>query len=74
MKTVFITDIDPPPPTAEEMEASNRRNRETVALWVFNDNFEENGFLHGPNWATVKKEFMKTNPYFEQSIEEPSTA
>jgi hypothetical protein len=52
-------------PTAEEMEEGNRRAREAVALWVFNDNYEENGFLHAANWATVKKEFMKTNPYFE---------
>jgi hypothetical protein len=52
-------------PTAEEMEAGNRRIRETVALWMFNDNFEENGFLHSEKWAETKKEFMKTNPYFE---------
>jgi hypothetical protein len=60
---MFITDIDPP--TAEEMEAGNRRSRETVALWMHNDNFEENGFLHSANWAETKKGFMKTNPYFE---------
>ena len=57
----FITDLDKP--TAEESEASNRRSRETVPLWVFNDNFEENGFLHSANWAETKKEFMKSNPY-----------
>lgn len=60
-----FTDIDPPMPTAEEMEAGNRRSREAVALWAWADNFEENGFLHSANWAATKKEFMKTNPYFE---------
>ena len=40
-----FTDIDPPMPTAEEMEECNRRTRETVALWMFNDNFEENALL-----------------------------
>jgi hypothetical protein len=50
-------------PTAEEMEEGNRRTRELVALWMFNDNFEENGFLHSENWAETKKQFMKTNPW-----------
>lgn len=59
--TTFITDLDKP--NAEESEASSRASREMVALWIWNDNFEENGFLHSLRWTTVKKEFMKTNPY-----------
>jgi hypothetical protein len=50
-------------PTAEEMEEGNRRVRERVALWVWNDNWSENGFLHSAKWAETKKEFMKSNPY-----------
>lgn len=50
-------------PTALEMEEGNRRTRESYALWMFNDNFEENGFLHSEKWAETKKEFMKTNPW-----------
>jgi hypothetical protein len=65
MKTVFITDIDPPMPTAERMEADNRRSRESYGLWMHSDNFEENGFLHSAKWPATKKEFMKTNPHFE---------
>jgi hypothetical protein len=63
MSSYTVTDVDPPMPTAAEMEEGNRRSREMVALWFFSDNFSENGFLHSANWATVKKEFMKTNPW-----------
>ena len=38
-----ITDLDKP--TAEESEADNRRTRELVALWFFDDNFEERALL-----------------------------
>jgi hypothetical protein len=49
--------------TAEEKEENNRRIRESYALWFFDDNWSENEFLHSADWATVKKEFMKTNPW-----------
>jgi hypothetical protein len=32
-------------PGAEEMEANNRRIRESYALWWADDNFEENALL-----------------------------
>lgn len=30
---------------AEEMEANNRRIRESYPLWMFDDNYEENALL-----------------------------
>ena len=44
-------------PTAEEMEANNRRMREMVALWMWNDNFEENALL-------VREERARVRHYF----------
>jgi len=44
-------------PTAEEMEANNRRMREMVALWMWNDNFEENALL-------VREERVRVRHYF----------
>jgi hypothetical protein len=32
-------------PTAEQSEECNRRARELVALWIWNDNWEENALL-----------------------------
>jgi len=43
--------VDPNPitcwgmPNAQEMEASARRQRERVALWVWNDDYYENQLL-----------------------------
>jgi hypothetical protein len=41
----YFTDIDPPMPTAEQMEADNRRERESYALWMFDDVYEERALL-----------------------------
>ena len=51
--TVFITDLDKP--SAEESEACNRASRETVALWVWNDTFEENALLVRDARKTVRQ-------------------
>ena len=52
---MYITDIDPPMPTAEDMEACNRRTRESYALWFFDDNFEENALLIRDARKTVRQ-------------------
>ena len=51
----YITDLDPPPPTAEQMEADNRRTRESYGLWMFDDNFEERALLIRDARKTVRQ-------------------
>ena len=55
MTTITITDIDPPMPTAEEMEECNRRTRESYGLWMHDDDFEERALLIRDARATVRQ-------------------
>jgi hypothetical protein len=55
MTTLTVTDIDPPMPTAEEMEACNRRSRESVALWMHNDDYFESQLL----WEEIIAEVVQ---------------
>lgn len=60
--------IDPNPvtcwghPTAEELEEGNRRLRERVALWIWNDDWYENNLIWQQVIAEVKEERAKAGP------------
>ena len=62
MTVRYPTITDEGMPTAEEMEEGNRRARELVALWVWNDNFEENGFLHSEEVGRGEKGVHEDEP------------
>jgi hypothetical protein len=40
-----MIDLEPPVPTAEQLEASLKRERESTALWVWNDDYYESELL-----------------------------
>jgi hypothetical protein len=56
----YDPEIDPNPitcwghPTAEELEAYARRKRESVALWMWNDDHYENQLLWKKAWAEAE--------------------
>jgi hypothetical protein len=53
-------------PTAEQLEACAKGQREGVALWVWNDDYFENILLWMEIWAEAKEEMMKKNPWVRQ--------
>jgi len=50
------TDLEPPIPWPEEIEAANRRIRESVALWMWNDDYYENDLIWREVIVQVKEE------------------
>jgi hypothetical protein len=63
-----MIDLEPPIPTAEELEACAKAQREGVALWIWNDDYFENILLWMEIWAVAKEEMMKKNPWMRQFI------
>jgi hypothetical protein len=61
-----MSKLEPPIPTAEELEACVKQARESVALWVWNDDYFENILLWMEIWAEAKKEAMRTMPWTRQ--------
>jgi hypothetical protein len=64
----MITDLEPDFPTAEQLEACAKAQREGVALWIWNDDYFENILLWMEIWAEAKQEMMKKNPWMRQFI------
>jgi hypothetical protein len=56
-------------PTAEELEACAKAQREGVALWIWNDDYFENILLWMEIWAEAKEEMMKKNPWMRQYLD-----
>ena len=53
------------PPTPEELQ----RQRESVALWHWNDDLHENGLIWREVMAQVKKELWDKEPWMRQCPE-----
>jgi hypothetical protein len=51
--------LEPNFPSAEQLEASAKRARESVALWMWNDDWYENNLIWQQVIAEVKEERAK---------------
>ena len=63
--------LEPPMPTAEELEAYAKAAQEGTALWMWNDDYLENVLLWMQIWAEAKEEVMK-NPWMRQFLDSMS--
>jgi hypothetical protein len=61
-----MIELEPPIPRAEEQEEYAKRERESVALWHWNDDWYENSLIRGQAWAEAKQEFLRSNPWARQ--------
>jgi hypothetical protein len=61
-----IEELEPPIPTAEELEASVKRARESVALWLWGDVYFENELMWREIIAQAKEEVMTREPWMRQ--------
>jgi hypothetical protein len=54
-----MIDLEPPIPNAEELEAGAKAQRESVALWMWNDDWFENNLIWQQVISRVKEEAVR---------------